>query len=117
VDAPSARPGEPVAYHASCHLVRELGVRDAPVRLLTAAGHAVRQPEGADRCCGFGGTFSVKLPAVSAAMADEKLDALLAAGARTVTSCDLSCLVHLEGRARRRGLPLDFHHIAEVLDG
>ncbi len=107
----------PVAYHGSCHLERELGVRVEPRALLTAQGYEVREPAGADRCCGFGGTFSVKLPAVSVAMADEKLDTLAATGASTVVGCDLSCLVHLEGRARSRGLSLQFSHIAEQLDG
>ena len=106
-----------VAYHGSCHLERELGLRDEPRALLTRAGYDVCEPAGADRCCGFGGTFSVKLPAVSVAMADEKLDTLMATGAHTVVGCDLSCLVHLEGRARTRELPLQFQHLAEQLDG
>ena len=72
--------------------------------------------EGGERCCGFGGSFSVKLPAVSVAMADEKLDNLAATGCEQVTSCDLSCLLHLQGRARRRGLELRFDHVATLLD-
>ncbi|HEV8297227.1 MAG TPA: (Fe-S)-binding protein [Acidimicrobiales bacterium] len=121
VDAPAldttgAAP-ETIAYHASCHLTRALRVGDGPRSLLERAGRVVVEPDGADRCCGFGGTFSVKLPAVSIAMADEKLDALQATGATTVTGCDLSCLIHLEGRAARRALPLQFLHIAEALDG
>jgi len=71
--------------------------------------------DDADRCCGFGGTFSVSFPDVSVAMADDKLDAATACGASTVTSCDLSCLIHLEGRAAARGLALRFPHIAELL--
>jgi L-lactate dehydrogenase complex protein LldE len=112
----SAGAAPAIAYHASCHLMRALAVGDAPRTLLEASGHAVVEPDGAERCCGFGGTFSVKLPAISIAMADEKLDALQATGATTVTGCDLSCLIHLESRATRRELPLRFLHIAEVLD-
>lgn len=106
----------PIAYHGSCHLERELHVRDEPRQLLSHAGYDVREPVGADRCCGFGGTFSVKMPAVSVAMADEKLNALSATGAVTVVGCDLSCLVHLESRARVRSMPLQFRHLAEVID-
>ena len=74
------------------------------------------ESEGAERCCGFGGTFAVKLPAVSVAMADDRLDEWTAEGVRTVVGCDLSCLVHLEARARRRSLPLRFVHVVEALD-
>jgi L-lactate dehydrogenase complex protein LldE len=104
-----------VAFHDSCHGLRELGVKAQPRRLLAAAGVEVIETDGAERCCGFGGTFSVKLPAISVAMADEKLDEWVAAGIDTVVGGDLSCLVHLEGRARRRALPLRFRHVAEVL--
>lgn len=106
--------GPTLAYHRSCHLERELHVTDAPVRLLRAAGVPPAEWEGDDRCCGFGGTFSVRLPEVSVAMADEKLDHL-PEGVDTVVSCDASCLLHLEGRARERGLPVRFRHLAETL--
>jgi L-lactate dehydrogenase complex protein LldE len=121
--APSSPPGgtagptaAPVAYHGSCHLVRELGARDNAAAVLAAAGIEVRVPDRAELCCGFGGTFSVKLPGVSTAMADEKLDTLAATGATTVVGCDLSCLAHLEGRARARGLDLSFGHLAETVE-
>ncbi len=109
------RPGR-VTFHDSCHGLRELGVKAQPRQLLSAAGVEVVETDGAERCCGFGGTFSVKLPAISVAMADEKLDEWVAAGVDTVVGGDLSCLVHLEGRARRRALPLRFRHVAEVLN-
>jgi L-lactate dehydrogenase complex protein LldE len=57
----------------------------------------------------------VKLPAISTAMADEKLDDAVATGASVLASCDLSCVLHLEVLARRRGLPLQVCHLAEVL--
>jgi L-lactate dehydrogenase complex protein LldE len=69
-----------------------------------------------DLCCGFGGTFAVKLPTVSAAMADEKLDSAVTAGARAIVSTDVGCLMHLEGRARRRGLDLQVHHLVDLLE-
>jgi L-lactate dehydrogenase complex protein LldE len=104
-----------VTYHDSCHMLRTLGVKGEPRALLADAGVGVKEMPSAERCCGFGGTFSVKLPEVSVAMADEKLDEAVATGCDTMVGCDLSCLVHLEGRARRRGLPLRFRHLAEVL--
>ena len=105
-----------VIVHDSCHALRELGAGATVRRALAEAGHPTRSAEGGERCCGFGGSFSVKLPAVSVAMADEKLDSFVATGCERVTSCDLSCLLHLQGRARRRGLGLHFDHVATLLD-
>jgi L-lactate dehydrogenase complex protein LldE len=103
-----------VAYHDSCHMLRVLGIKNEPRALLGGDEHVA---ELSERCCGFGGTFSVKLPEVSTAMADEKLDEVVATGCTTLVGCDLSCLMHLGGRAGRRGLDLDVRHLAEVLDG
>lgn len=102
-----------VAYHDSCHMLRVLGIKSAPRELLGGEEHVA---ELSERCCGFGGTFSVKLPEVSTAMADEKLDEVVATGCTTLVGCDLSCLMHLGGRASRRGLDLEVKHLAEVLD-
>lgn len=109
--------GTPVAYHHECHLLRGLGTRDAPLSLLRGvAGCSLVSPVREDLCCGFGGTFAVKVPKVSAAMADEKLDTALAAGARAIVSTDVGCLMHLDGRARRRGLDLRVHHLVDLLE-
>jgi L-lactate dehydrogenase complex protein LldE len=104
-----------VTYHASCHLLRELGVRDAPRQLLDDAGVTVVEMVDAERCCGFGGSFSVVHPEISVPMADEKLDRAAASGARQLVACDTGCLVHLATRARRRGVDLDLRHVADVL--
>ena len=109
-------PVNAVVVHDSCHALRELGADTTVRRALSDAGHVTVDADGAERCCGFGGSFSVKLPAVSVAMADEKLDNFAATGCEQVTSCDLSCLLHLQGRARRRGLGLRFEHVATLLD-
>lgn len=106
----------PTVYHRSCHMLRELGIDDAPERLLDQASDDRRVPEGQGRCCGFGGLFSVKLPEVSVAMADDVLDAVVETGAERVVGCDASCLMHLEGRAARRDLPLRFEHLASSLE-
>jgi L-lactate dehydrogenase complex protein LldE len=115
-DGPDTSAGDRVAYHDSCHMLRELGVKQQPRQLLADANVAVDELPGAERCCGFGGTFSVKLPEVSIAMADEKLDEVDATGTGELVGCDVSCLMHLEGRARQRGLKLRVRHLAEVLD-
>ncbi len=112
----SANAAETVLVHDSCHALRELGAGTTVRQALRDAGKTPISAEGAERCCGFGGSFSVKMPGVSIAMADEKLDNLLAADSSQVTSCDLSCLLHLQGRARRRGLELQFDHVATLLD-
>ena len=106
---------EAVVVHDACHALRELRAANAVRSLLRDAGYQVVKATGADRCCGFGGLFSVKMPDVSVAMADEKLQLLAATGCEKVASCDLSCLIHLEGRAQRIGLPLRFEHAASLL--
>ncbi|HET9608359.1 MAG TPA: (Fe-S)-binding protein [Acidimicrobiales bacterium] len=111
------RPVE-VALHESCHMLRELRIADQP-RTLAAGidGCEVTEWDGSDRCCGFGGTFSVKLPEASVAMADEKLAALDAGApaADLLVGCDSSCLLHLQARAEATGRPLHVRHLAEVL--
>ena len=110
-------PGTAVAYHQECHLLRGLAGGAAPLSLLAGvAGCRVVEPARGELCCGFGGTFAVKLPRVSAAMADEKLDQIMAAGAQAVISTDVGCLMHLEGRIRRRGLDLRVHHLVDLLE-
>ena len=113
----SVRVDEPVTYHPSCHLLRELGVRDAPRRLLDAAGVPVVELGDAERCCGFGGTFSVLHPEIAVPMADDKLDHAVATGVRILTACDTGCLLHLATRAERRGLDLELRHVADVIAG
>jgi L-lactate dehydrogenase complex protein LldE len=105
--------GTRVAYHHSCHALRELGVRDEPVTLLRGCGAEVEPWIAAEECCGFGGLFSAKLPEVSAGMADRKLDTLPAVD--FVTSTDAGCLLQLSGRAARRRAPARFRHLASAL--
>ncbi len=105
--------GMRVAYHHGCHALRELGVHDEPLTLLRGAGAEVVPWEAAEECCGFGGLFSVKLPAVSAGMADRKLDTL--PDVDVVTSADGGCLLQLAGRAGTRSMETPFRHLASVL--
>ncbi len=105
--------GRRVAYHHGCHALRELGVEEEPVRLLRSAGAEVVEWEADRECCGFGGLFSAKMPEVSAAMADRKLETLPEID--VVTSADGGCLMQLEGRATRRGGAPPFRHVASLL--
>ncbi len=105
--------GRRIAYHHGCHALRELRVHDEPVTLLCGAGANVLPWEADEECCGFGGLFSVKLPEVSGAMADRKLDTLPAVD--FVTSADGGCLMQLGGRAGRRGMAMPFRHLASAL--
>ncbi|MBA2281850.1 MAG: (Fe-S)-binding protein [Acidimicrobiia bacterium] len=103
-----------VAVHQSCHLLRELRVRPDAVLGAVDGCELVAWPDG-ERCCGFGGLFSVTLPEVSEAMADEKLRSL--PDCDVVVSADQSCLVHLRGRAESTGRAprTRFAHVAELL--
>jgi L-lactate dehydrogenase complex protein LldE len=104
--------GRRVAYHDSCHMLRELHISREPRRLLGASGAELVPFARPDLCCGFGGTFSVRQPEVSLAMADEKL-----AGAQgaTIVTADPGCLMHLRGRAERVGGPR-IVHLATALE-
>ncbi|MGW2547785.1 (Fe-S)-binding protein [Kitasatospora sp. NPDC001574] len=105
-----------VTYHPSCHGLRLLGLGERPRRLLRAVrGLELVELPGAEECCGFGGTFAVKNPAVSAAMASDKVRSALATGAEVLCGGDNSCLLHLDGTLRRQGAPLRPLHLAEIL--
>lgn len=108
-------PGK-LAYHASCHLLRDLGVKDQPLRLLQRVREAelAALPEGED-CCGFGGLFSLEHPEISAAMLQRKLANLLASGAPAMVACDAGCIAHIQGGLHRNGLSPRALHVAQVL--
>jgi L-lactate dehydrogenase complex protein LldE len=105
--------GRRVSYHDSCHMLRELRISAEPRRLLGASGAEVVPFERPDLCCGFGGTFSVRQPEVSVAMADDKLAGGAATG--TIVTADPGCLMHLRGRAERVGSPVRVVHLATAL--
>ena len=98
---------ERVAYHDSCHMLRELGIADEPRRLLERSGAQLVPLPRPDLCCGFGGTFSVRQPEISVAMADEKLAG--ARGADALVTADPGCLMHLRARAARTEAPRVIH--------
>lgn len=107
-----------VAYHTSCHGFRELGILDQPLSLLrNVRGIDLVELDDNRRCCGFGGTFAVKFPAVSVAMGEDKIQAILDSGADVVTATDDSCLMHIEGIITRKKLPIRVLHYSRILAG
>ena len=107
-----------VTYHDCCAGLREMGVKSQP-RALLARMDGVRISEMADAetCCGFGGTFAVKLGEISARIADDKCRHIVTSGADAVVLGDLGCMLNIEGRLRRRGDATTVLHVAEVLSG
>ena len=94
-----------VAYHASCHLMREMGVVEEPLTLLKQlSGVRVVPLDGALECCGFGGTFSVKMAPVSSAMARDKCNAVARSEAEVLVSMDNGCLMNIGGALKHAGL-------------
>ncbi|WP_423223122.1 (Fe-S)-binding protein [Candidatus Amarolinea aalborgensis] len=105
-----------LTYHASCHLLRGLGIGQQPVALLAhVRGAQITPLPDADQCCGFGGLFSVKFPSISEDMLANKLRRLAETGADCVVGCDLSCLLHISAGLHRRGQSMRAVHLADIL--
>jgi L-lactate dehydrogenase complex protein LldE len=105
-----------VTYHASCHGLRALHLGDRPFRLLSKVRGLELVPlANLDRCCGFGGTFSIKNAEVSSAMLETKLQDVLATRAEFCTALDNSCLMHLGGALHRQSNPMRTIHLAQIL--
>ncbi|WP_272976183.1 (Fe-S)-binding protein [Deinococcus geothermalis] len=105
-----------VTYHPTCHAMRVLRVGDAPLQLLrNVRGMTLVELEGANECCGFGGTFAVKNPDVSAAMLTDKARHILDTGAEACTAGDNSCLLHIGGGLHRLRSGTRTVHLAEIL--
>jgi L-lactate dehydrogenase complex protein LldE len=112
---PVRNAGRALAYHDSCHMLRELGISDEPRRLLERSGAQLVPLPRPDLCCGFGGTFSVRQPEISVAMADEKLAGARAADA--LVTADPGCLMHLRARADRTRGPRVIHLASALARG
>ncbi|MFI6323335.1 (Fe-S)-binding protein [Nonomuraea sp. NPDC050556] len=105
-----------VTYHPTCHSLRGLHLGDKPTRLLRKVRGLELVPlEAADECCGFGGTFAVKNPAISAAMCGDKVRNVLDTGAEVLCAADNSCLMHIGGTLRRQQSGVRIMHLAEIL--
>ncbi|WP_096201086.1 (Fe-S)-binding protein [Bacillus sp. FJAT-45350] len=117
VDDIGARFEKKVTYHSSCHMSRLLGVKDEPITLLknVSGVELVELPYSYD-CCGFGGTFAMKMPDISVAMVNEKVEHVLSTDAEVLVSADMGCLMNIGGRMNRLGQEMGIMHIAQVLD-
>lgn len=119
--APSPQP-QTVTYHDSCHMRRLLHLKDEPRELLRASGCSLHEMEESERCCGFGGLFSLRMPEVSGAMTAEKLrqaaDSLVLsedeANAGTLVTADPGCLMQMRNMAGKDGPSVK--HLAVVLE-
>jgi L-lactate dehydrogenase complex protein LldE len=105
-------------YHDACSGLRELAVKEQPRRLLASVeGLQLVELPGAEVCCGFGGTFCIKYPAISDRMVADKTADIAATGAEAVLAGDLGCLLNIAGKLYREGRRIEARHIAEVLAG
>ncbi|QHM71520.1 (Fe-S)-binding protein [Mixta intestinalis] len=115
VDVGARLPGKAV-YHPSCSLFRKMGVREEPLALLSHVEGLELMPfKGQETCCGFGGTFSVKMAEISGEIVKEKSSHLMEAQPDYLIGADVSCLLNIGGRLQREGHPVKVMHIAEVL--
>jgi L-lactate dehydrogenase complex protein LldE len=108
-----------VTYHDSCSGLREMGVKAQPRALLAMVpGVDVVEMTECETCCGFGGAFAVKYGEIATRLADNKCAHIASSGAQAVVLGDLGCMLHIEGRLRRRGDDTTrVLHVAEVLAG
>jgi L-lactate dehydrogenase complex protein LldE len=107
-----------VTFHDSCAGLRELGVKAQPRALIEKAGGTIAEMAECEKCCGFGGTFSVKLGDISTRMADNKCVNIHESGAKVIAGGDLGCLLNIEGRLRRQGdHETQVLHFAEIIAG
>ncbi len=107
-----------ITYHDSCAGLRELGIKTQPRSLLAQAGCSLSEMQDAEKCCGFGGTFSIKLGEISTRMAENKCVNIGVSGASAVVGGDLGCLLNIEGRLRRNGdMKTKVYHFAEIAAG
>jgi L-lactate dehydrogenase complex protein LldE len=105
-----------LAYHASCHLLRELGIDRQPRALLSRVEAAeFVELNGAEECCGFGGLFAIKNGDISTAMGQRKTHNIAKSDADAVALCDVSCMAHINGLLSREGQRCRAVHIAQVL--
>ena len=106
-----------VTYHPSCHLLREVEANGESEGLVRAAcGERFAPLPQGETCCGFGGTFAVKMAHISESMLEDKVGNVLSTGAQALVSSDMGCLMHIGGGLSRRGAGVRPMHLAQLLD-
>ncbi|MCX6904519.1 MAG: (Fe-S)-binding protein, partial [Verrucomicrobia bacterium] len=110
-----ARFSAKVTFHDGCHSLREMHIKDAPRKLMSRVQGLEVVEMSETVCCGFGGTFSAKFPAISTAMGEVKCGLAAATGADYIVSNDSSCLMHIQGLLDRQGKSMKTIHLAEIL--
>jgi len=117
VDDVGAKLARKATYQPSCHASRLIGVKSEPLRLLGNVRELeLRALPNAQDCCGFGGLFCVKLPAISSAIVAEKAANVVATGADVLVGTDMGCLMNVAGHLRAGGSRIEVLHLAQVLD-
>jgi len=103
-------------YHDSCAALREYGIKREPrVLLEKVRGLELREMEDTETCCGFGGSFSVKFEPIAVGMGEQKVNNALKTGADYIISTDVSCLMHMDGYAKKQGKNVKMMHLVDVL--
>ena len=116
VEAVSAHYDGVGTYHDACSGLRELGIKKQPRQLLASvSGLTLKEMEGSEVCCGFGGTFCIKYPDISNRMVSDKAAHIQASGADTLLAGDLGCLLNMAGKLKRENSAIRVRHVAEVL--
>lgn len=112
----NARYRAKTAYHSSCHLSRNLGIKKQPLELLNQVEDLeITAFNEQEECCGFGGSFSVKNPEISGSILSKKIKNVQKSGAGCLTGCDMGCLMHIEGGLHRAKSTIKVRHIAQLL--
>jgi L-lactate dehydrogenase complex protein LldE len=115
---PGASYNGKITYHDSCHLLRGLGVKEQPRKLIhNIKGAQFVEMKDSDRCCGFGGAFSIKYPEISSAILEDKVKNIMDSGAEVVVGCDIGCLMNIQGMLSRKESSIKVMHIAQLLAG
>lgn len=103
-------------YHQSCHMSRGIRVVDEPMQLLgMVRGLELKELPYKEDCCGFGGTFAVKMHEISEKMVEEKVHHIQSTGARYMIGSDMACLMNIGGYMHRHKVPVKLYHVAELL--
>ena len=107
-----------ITFHDSCHLLHELEISEQPRKLINKVKDVeLVEMKDSERCCGFGGAFSVKYPEISASILKDKVTNIINSGADVVVGCDMGCLMNIQGMLNRNESPIKTMHIAQLLAG